>query len=201
MIGNMAITYVRQMDIMPFKENVAAVAGYGQQKMPRWTSIRSPFTPQWYYNHDGSPSGRGETKPSPGQAPAPKIVLHIDDDEEDRMMLEEALQNLDAGIQVQQAESGEAALSYLKQSKEQGTMPCLIVLDINMPGMNGKEVIKEIKGDRELSSLPLVVFTTAPEATYRELAKKEKVELITKPLNTAELINSARKMLQFCLPN
>lgn len=194
MIGITGTKYGTQM-------NRTLLEGYAPQRKSYWSSIHSPYTPQWFYNHDGNPSGQGEARQPSGQASPPRIVLHIDDDEEDRMLLEEALQKLDAKIRVQQAESGEAALSFLKQSKALGAMPCLIVLDINMPGMNGKEVLKEIKGDQELSSLPLILFTTAPEATYRELAKKENLQLITKPLNSAELIQSARKMLQLCPPN
>jgi CheY-like chemotaxis protein len=129
-----------------------------------------------------------------------RIVLHIDDDEEDRMLLEGALKEQDPHIIVRQADSGSAALSFLKQSKHFNDLPCLIVLDMNMPDMNGKEVLNEIKKDKELASLPLVIFTTASKKTYEDLTAKNNIELITKPSSPSELLDSVRKMLNFCPP-
>jgi CheY-like chemotaxis protein len=130
-----------------------------------------------------------------------RIVLHIDDDEEDRMLLEDALKQEDPHIIVRQAGSGSAALSFLKQSKHFHDLPCLIVLDMNMPGMNGKDVLNEIKKDEELASLPLIIFTTASKKTYEDLIAKNNIELITKPSSPSELSESVRKMLNFCPPN
>ena len=177
-------------------------AGYGQRREGGWKSIRTADFPQWTSDHDGClPGSNQEKQKASGQPSQQRIVLHIDDDEEDRMLLEEALQKLDARIKVQQVDNGKAALSFLKQSKELGHLPCLIILDINMPGMNGKEVLKEIKKDQELASLPLILFTTSSESTYSDLIREEKVELISKPLTPAELFDSARKMLKHCPPN
>jgi CheY-like chemotaxis protein len=101
-----------------------------------------------------------------------RIVLHIDDDQEDWELLEQALKKLDPKIIVRQAENGRAALSLLKQSKHFHDLPCPIVLDLNMPGMNGKDVLKEIKNDEKLAALPLVIFTTASEKAYKDLIEK-----------------------------
>jgi CheY-like chemotaxis protein len=184
------------------KTGIPAAAGYVQRREVRWESIRTSYTFQWASDHEGKLTGWAQGKqevhgPPPGQ----RIVLHIDDDEDDRMLLEEALQKLDPRIKVQQVDNGSTALSLLKQSKEVGNLPCLIILDINMPGMNGKEVLKEIKKDQELASLPLILFSTSSEFTYSEFVKTENVEFITKPLNSSELFDSARKMLQHCPPH
>ena len=130
-----------------------------------------------------------------------RIVLHVDDDPEDRELLEEALKKLDPKIMVRQVENGIDALSYLKQSKHLQDLPCLIVLDLNMPGMNGKEVLREIQKDEELASLPLVIFTTASEKAYKDLIEKEHVELLTKPSSPSELLDSAKKLLSHCQPS
>jgi CheY-like chemotaxis protein len=131
--------------------------------------------------------------------PSQRTVLHIDDDEEDRLILEGALKKLDTQIIVRQADCGSAALFYLQQSKQFHKLPSLVVLDLNMPGMNGTEVIKEIKKDEKLASLPLVIFATAFENRYKDFLAKENIALMTKPSSPCELIESVRKMLSYCL--
>jgi CheY-like chemotaxis protein len=183
------------------KTYVPEGAGYRPLRVGGWRSILTSDIPQWISDRDGRFAGtNGEKQKAAGQPSPPRLVLHIDDDEEDRMLLEEALQKLDANIKVQQVDSGKAALSFLKQAREAGHLPCLIILDINMPGMNGKEVLKEIKKDRELAPLPLILFTTSSASTYSDLIQEENVELISKPLSPAELIDSAREMLKHCPP-
>jgi CheY-like chemotaxis protein len=130
-----------------------------------------------------------------------RIVLHIDDDEEDRELFEEALKRVDPNIVVQQADNGSAALSILKQSKHAHDLPCLIVLDLNMPGMNGKDVLREIRKDEELAALPLVIYTTATEKAYKDFIEKENVQLLSKPSTPSELFSTVRKMLSYCPPN
>ncbi|MGN6400468.1 MAG: response regulator [Flavisolibacter sp.] len=192
------IQYVRQLDFIFIRTYLPEQAGYVHRREDSWKSTRTSDVPEWNNDYDGSlPEPRKEKQQSPAK-PQQRIVLHIDDDEEDRELFQEALLKLDATIKVQQAGSGKAALSFLKQSKEIGNLPCLIILDINMPGMNGKEVLKEIKKDQELASLPLILFTTSPESTYREFVKKENVQFITKPLTPSELINTAKGMLKHC---
>jgi two-component system response regulator len=133
--------------------------------------------------------------------PSPRTVLHIDDDEDDRLILEGALKKLDTQIIVQQADCGSAALSYLQQSKQFQNLPSLVVLDLNMPGMNGTEVIKEMKKDEKLASLPLVIFTTTSENGYKDFLAKENIALLTKPSSPCELVERVRTMLSYCHPN
>jgi CheY-like chemotaxis protein len=199
MNSNRQITGDGPSDITSIRPYLLDITEYKQQREDRWRSTRTSDNLPWDSDHHGRFKGPlQEKQQETGQPLAQRIVLHIDDDEEDRMLLEEALQQLDARIRVQQADSGKVALSFLEQSKKAGNLPCLIVLDINMPGMNGKEVMKEIKKDQELASLPLILFTTSPESTYRDLIKKENVQFITKPLTASELFDSAKKMLKYC---
>lgn len=190
-----------QFGVSYIKTHVPDGIGYVQQRDGGWKSIRTTDFPQWTSDHDGGLRGPNEEKQkASGQPSQQRLVLHIDDDEEDRVLLEEALQKLDSRVKVQQVDNGKDALSFLKQCREAGHLPCLIILDINMPGMNGKEVLKEIKKDRELASLPLILFTTSSESTYRDLIREENVKLISKPLTPSELSDSARKMLKHCSP-
>ena len=174
---------------------------YMQRRDGRWRILSDPELPQKIYEMEAQLEQAIVRQDASEESSKHRIVLHVEDDEEDRTLLEEALKKLDAGVMVQHADSGDAALSLLKRSKELRHLPCLIVLDINLPGMSGKEVLNEIKKDEELASLPLVLFTTASQAAYRDLIAKEKVELITKPSSPSELLNSARRMLSYCQPH
>jgi CheY-like chemotaxis protein len=96
--------------------------------------------------------------------PQPKLILHIDDDEDDLLFLQEALKIVAPHLALHQVSCGNAALSFLEQSKRSNALPCLIVIDLNLPMMSGKEIIWAIKTDGQLSSIPLVIFTTASAA-------------------------------------
>lgn len=128
----------------------------------------------------------------------PKIILHIDDDEDDRMFVKEAIHDFDSSIRVIDIEDGELGLNYLNDAKQNGDMPCLVILDLNMPKMDGKLVLKEIKKDEDLSSIPIVIFTTSSSEVDKTFAKKERVEMITKPPTTNRLTEAIARLITYC---
>ena len=69
------------------------------------------------------------------------VVLYADDDSDDQQLIKQAFQQYDSNILVQSASNGEEALIHLKNLDLQHHRPCLIILDINMPKMNGKEAL------------------------------------------------------------
>jgi CheY-like chemotaxis protein len=127
-----------------------------------------------------------------------KVILHIDDDEDDLLFLKEALKLVAPHLILYQANSGSAALSFLRHSKRINELPSLIVIDLNLPVMSGKEIIREIKADAQLSSVPLVIFSTASAAAYKDYLEKENIELLTKPSSNQELLSIVQKMLSYC---
>jgi len=127
-----------------------------------------------------------------------RIVLHIDDDEDDRELVKNAIESKDKTVIVRQVDNGKAGISFLKQAKEFSDLPCLIVLDLNMPGIDGREVLKEIKKDGKLASIPLVIFTTSSSEMDRMFAKKEGVEIITKPPTLNHFSKVVDKLLSYC---
>jgi len=101
-------------------------------------------------------------------------VLMADDDEDDRLMTKEALDETPLGSNLRFVEDGEELLDYLFQRNkysdpETAPRPDLILLDLNMPKKDGREALKEIKGSPELRNIPVVVLTTskAEEDIYR----------------------------------
>ena len=88
-----------------------------------------------------------------------KSILLIEDDQVDAMTVKRALKDLRLPHELIHSENGEAALVYLKA--ETSKHPGVILVDLNMPKMNGIEFLKNIKSDPELKKIPVVVLTTS----------------------------------------
>ena len=128
----------------------------------------------------------------------PKVVLHIDDDPDDRLLVNLAIQSIDPSMILREAKDGRKAIEFLNQAKLFGDLPCLIILDLNMPVMNGYETFKEIRKDDILSAIPIVIFTTSFHKDDLIHWAKENIALITKPAQFDLFIESVKKILTHC---
>lgn len=90
-----------------------------------------------------------------------KPILLVEDDQVDVMTVTRALKELHVTNPLVQKENGEEALAYLRDPAN--TMPCIILLDLNMPVMNGIEFLRVVKHDEVLKKTPVVVLTTSEE--------------------------------------
>ena len=106
--------------------------------------------------------------------PMPITILMADDDPDDRQLTKEALEEGRLINDIRFVENGEELMDYLhKRAKYappvEAPRPGLILLDLNMPRKDGRTVLKEIKGDPALRTIPVVVLTTskADEDVYR----------------------------------
>ena len=125
----------------------------------------------------------------------PKIILHVDDDADDRFLVEDALKSINPGIILHQVHNGKKAIEFLNQAKILNDLPCLIILDMNMPLMNGYDTYKSIKKDSALSRLPIVLFTTSINDKDVYNWEKENVRMIIKPPGFHELIERIKTIL------
>ena len=91
-------------------------------------------------------------------------ILMADDDADDRLMFEEALEDIRLCNSITFTVDGQDLLDYLKREGKytdlSGPLPDLILLDLNMPRKDGREALKEIKEDTNLCRIPVVVMTT-----------------------------------------
>lgn len=88
-------------------------------------------------------------------------ILLIEDDRVDVMTLERAMKDLNVTNPVVNVRNGEEALRYLRNEANQ--KPCLILLDLNMPKVNGIEFLQLTKADEMLKNIPIVMLTTSTE--------------------------------------
>lgn len=94
------------------------------------------------------------------------VILMADDDEEDRMLVADAIQETGAKADLHFVGDGEELLDYLHRrgrfaAPEAAPRPSLILLDLNMPRKDGREALQEIKRDPQLRRIPIVVLSTS----------------------------------------
>ena len=88
-------------------------------------------------------------------------ILLVEDDRMDAMTVKRAMRELNVANPLVHAANGEEALEYLRN--DDYDKPCVILLDLNMPRMNGIEFLEAAKADEQLKSIPVVVLTTSGE--------------------------------------
>lgn len=129
-------------------------------------------------------------------------VLLIEDDPGDRLLVEEVFDEHGVSGNLRCVEDGVEALDFLRRrgAFADAPRPDLILLDLNLPKVNGREVLEQIKGDPELAPIPVIVLTTsaAEEDVLRSYAAHASA-YVTKPLNWDELSVAVRRIGRFYL--
>lgn len=128
-----------------------------------------------------------------------KYILWADDDMDDLMLMRHVLQDINEEYDIREVNNGSEALDYLEDGKRAGSLPALIILDMNMPVLNGKEALNIIKKDETLKDIPLVFFTTSNSELDKLYCKRFGVEMITKPPQYASLKEAVKKLLHVYL--
>ena len=88
-------------------------------------------------------------------------ILWADDDADDLMLMKEILLKNNRNFEIIEVRNGQEVMDYLEKAKEDFSFPSLIILDINMPIMDGKETLSRIKQSDEFARIPIVIFTTS----------------------------------------
>lgn len=96
-----------------------------------------------------------------------KVVFIADDDEDDRLFLTEALLKVDAGTRIVEAENGVELINLLEEADID---PSLIVLDMNMPLLNGLETFEAIKAIPNIPAIPTVMLSTSSDKVFAKKA-------------------------------
>jgi CheY-like chemotaxis protein len=120
-----------------------------------------------------------------------KPILLVEDDTVDSMTVKRALKDLNVTNPLVRVVNGEQALEYLQNSANAG--PCVILLDLNMPKMNGVEFLKIAKADDKLKYIPVVVLTTSKADQDRfECFNSSAAGYIVKPVDYKGFVEAMR---------
>jgi CheY-like chemotaxis protein len=120
-----------------------------------------------------------------------KVVLLVDDDEDNRELVKFVVSRSRLDLELVIAVNGLDAIKYVKIKR-----PDLILMDMQMPVMDGYEAVSVIKGDPLFSSIPIVAFTA--QARPEDIARTRSlgcVEHYTKPMDPEELLNTIQKYI------
>lgn len=118
----------------------------------------------------------------------PINILLVEDNPADVRLTEEALKDIDIDFQLTVAGDGEAAIKILRSYPSPKHLPQVIFLDLNMPKKNGHEVLSEIKQDKGLQDIPVVVLTVSQDEEDVIKAMNLKMNYyLNKPVNTKNL--------------
>lgn len=133
-----------------------------------------------------------------------KPILLVDDDDVDSIIVQRALAELKVSNEMVRKVDGEDALTYLRD--ESNPRPCVILLDLNMPRINGFEFLKIAKADEKLKTLPVVVLTTSDvDQNIVDSFNLGVAGYIVKPVDYKQFVEAMRTVDMYwtlsCLPD
>ncbi|KAB1922322.1 response regulator [Micromonospora noduli] len=133
-------------------------------------------------------------------SPQPVRILVVDDDPGDVLMIEEALADSDVDKIIDVVSDGEEAMEFLRAEgrHEQARRPDVILLDLNMPRMDGRQVLGAVKQDEDLRTIPIVVLTTSNADT--DIVGSYTLQAnayVTKPIDLDDFNDVVRRIDEF----
>ena len=120
-------------------------------------------------------------------------ILYVEDDQDDFFLLQKAFKDVDQNIELINFLNGYETIKFLQKSSETD-FPSLIVMDINMPVMDGKETLELLRIDDKFKSIPVVFFSTSVSPKDKKIIEESGTELISKPSLYEEWLDIARKL-------
>jgi response regulator RpfG family c-di-GMP phosphodiesterase len=128
-----------------------------------------------------------------------KIIL-AEDDFDDRLLFEEAIDELPVSFELSTFNNGDELMEWLKRKRSK--LPDVLFLDLNMPRKNGFATLAEIKHDRRLQDLPVIIFTTATDdEMIKQVYNDAAHYFIRKPIHFWELKELIYKSLKLISEN
>jgi CheY-like chemotaxis protein len=127
-------------------------------------------------------------------------VLLAEDDDDDREIMRDAFFEVDPSFKLTIVPDGKSVLSLLEQTPDD-QLPCLIVLDYNMPELTGPEVLQYLYSNNRYQQIPKVIFSTSSNSRYIEEAIRNGAHAYrVKPSNYYTLLEMVKEMIYLCSP-
>ena len=126
------------------------------------------------------------------------IILYAEDDKDDLDLVKDAFGQYNEQIELFHGSDGRETLQILHNLINKNMEPCLIILDINMPGMDGRQTLIQLKQSEKTRNIPVVMFTTSNSRLDKDFAVKWGADFITKPLKFGEVVSLADDFVRRC---
>ena len=126
------------------------------------------------------------------------LILIGEDDMDDKEIIEEAFAEIDPSVKVHFVNNGQNLLSFLTETPSDD-LPSLIVIDYNMPGLNGAEILKSLDGNSKVKNIPKVIWSTSGASQYKSSCLSlGAYDYLVKPSSVRELENLVKYLLSLC---
>ena len=122
-----------------------------------------------------------------------KYIIYVDDDYDDKELLQEAFETI-PDYQLVTLDDGLELIQYLEKAE---VLPNLIILDINMPTMNGRDTMRLLRGSDAFKDIPLVMFSTTSNPIEIARFRASKIDLINKPVSYSSVKGIVQQLISY----
>jgi CheY-like chemotaxis protein len=125
-------------------------------------------------------------------------IFLVEDNEDFSFLIEKAIDHIDKDLSIKIVDNGLSALEVLKHLNQEGIRPRIILLDLNLPGLSGLDLLAEIKMIEFLKQVPVILFTTSDNPKDVRAATEHGANAyVTKPHGYIALIDCLRSLFNF----
>ena len=125
-------------------------------------------------------------------------IVYADDDLDDLFIVKQAFAPFADHINLVHVPDGQAALKKMEELCDNGDEPCLVLLDMNMPVMDGRQALTRMRRSDRLSKIPVAIFTTSSSMVDKAFAQQSNALYFTKPVEFEELQQLAKDFITIC---
>lgn len=126
------------------------------------------------------------------------LILLVEDNEGDIVLTSEAFEESSCKVNIQVARNGKEAINILFDQNENAQLPDLILLDINLPLLNGHEVLKKIKENEKTKHIPVIILTTSSAISDINLTYENYANcFITKPADINDFFETINVLCNY----
>ncbi|MGZ5191579.1 MAG: response regulator [Flavisolibacter sp.] len=123
-------------------------------------------------------------------------IVYVDDDPDDRELMADVFAAI-SDYHFITFEGGTAFLNYLDELS-QSLLPCLVILDINMPELKGTDILVNMKSSEPYKDIPVVMFSTAANPQDKSFCKQYNTDVVPKPTKFEDVVDIARTLMAYC---
>ncbi len=126
------------------------------------------------------------------------LILIGEDDMDDKEIIEEAFAEIDSSVKVHFVTNGKKLISFLEETSADN-LPSLIVIDYNMPGLNGAEILKSLENNGKVKNIRKVIWSTSGASQYKSTCLAlGAYDYLVKPSSINDLENLVKYLLSLC---
>ena len=127
-----------------------------------------------------------------------KFILLGEDDIDDQEILEEIFSSVDPTCRLQFINNGKKVVAHLEETGDEH-LPCLIILDYNMPELNGAEILRSLHDNQKVKTVPKIIWSTSNAPAYKNMCLELGArDYLVKPSKINMLEEMVKHMLSYC---